>query len=369
MDSTLASNTLVQLASYTRDCCEYHKIDYEQGGKNSYGAFKQDCPYGAITHFTASNEAVSKKRPFGRDPVLRNRFARGSAQRVGVQFITMDRLQDRYRHIREKYELLEHMPAEVMYFGDDLAFWHAGWVNKWCYGIEVRNLGRLSKSNGVFQWSAGKYNGRPPIQIDGSYWEPYTRSQVEATLWVHRLMSAIYPIRPEWFLGHYAVSSTRTDPGKHFPIHEMRHYSLVEPDVPFSEIKFLDEFSDYDTVDDETVDVSEASEAAIHAGLYRHDWDGRPDDMDYELAREAAEGFDPGDVSEAKKAFRVLGYWPGDDNTDDVTEEYKDTVKAFRGRWKVRQGRRWVQEIPLHGGMDKVAQKKLKQMLRWWEAL
>jgi hypothetical protein len=76
--------------------------------------------------------------------------------------------------------------------------------------------------------------------------------------------------------------NTRQDPGPHFPIHEMRQSALVDIDVPLSEVDFLKEFSDDDTVRQEVW----VSEDSLHKGLYRNDWDGvddsfNPDNVEY----------------------------------------------------------------------------------------
>lgn len=373
MDAEEARATLAELRSYTIDVSKLLGVKPVQNGKNSYGKFAEGQPTGAITHYTASNMAVTKKRPYGRLPVLLNRFAPGGTQKVGVHFIVWDQKVDRFNELRARYKLLGRMPGEAFFMGDDEAFWHAGWFNKMSYGIEIRNLGKLLRdSKGRFFWKSGvKYFGRDPIKVGDSWWEPYTWEQMAATLWIHRLMSAIYPIRPERFLGHIHVSSTRIDPGLHFPIHEMRAYGLHgldgdKSETPLREIPFLTEFKDdpdiYDR-EDLPPEWEGVSEDALHAGMYRHDWDGVPD----ELQDDGEFHGNPPLIRDAKEAVRAwydlqqLGYAPGD---KPESAEFAETVRIFQARWKKRKGRRWVQELKITGQLNDETLDKLDQMKR-----
>jgi len=359
MDSITATDTLAQLISYTMELCKSQGIKFEQNGKNNHGPFARGAPYGAINHYTAAPASVTKKRPLGRIPVLLNRFARGSKQRVGVQFIVWDSRVPAFDELRAKYPLLEDMPCEVFFFGDDLAFWHAGWVNRWCYGIEIRNVGQLVKRRGIYYWSHGqnRYHGREPIKVGNSYWEPYTYEQMKATLWIHRLMATIYQIDPVWFLSHTHVTNTRIDAGKHFPIHEMRAAALLEDkDTPLDEVKFLKEFTPegYTQRPDDPL----ISEDSLHRGLYRDDWDGapEPDDIREGKSFDASDGL--------KDEFTQLGYY-----YDPDPEKLADLISMFQTRWKKRVNGRWKQEIPITGQMNEITEQKLKQMLRWWNSL
>jgi len=343
-------------------------IKFEDTGKNNYGPYAEGGPNGAIMHYTASNASYHpKKRPYGRMPVLLPRFARGSKQKVGVQFIIFDKLHDGLKELRDRYPALKDMAADVIFTGDDLTFWHAGWANKWSYGIEFRNIGQIQKdSRGNFFWHRGKikYVGREPIKIGKGYWEPYTRAQMATGLWVNRAMCACHGILPHRFLGHTHVSNTRIDPGPHFPIHEMRAYSY-DPnlvDIPLDMVPFLREFDD-----DLDVDKREdplVSEEELHLGMYRHDWDGVPDDWNgvFEDAPASEELGNTANLQNYVQQLRSLGYHVDGESLDDV-------VAIFRTRWKKRQGRRWVQMIPTKGGMDKEALRLLTVMIRQWDNL
>lgn len=360
MDEQEARETLRELKSYTDEKSKLMGVATDQGGSNSNGPWKRKIwPWGAITHYTASNMSVSKRRPLGRLPVLHNRFARGGKQRVGVHFIIWDRLEPRFEELRDRYAMLRaNMPGEVAFFGDDLAFWHAGWCNDKCYGIEIRNAGRLTSKDGVYFWGKNRYRGRPPIKVGRSWWEPYTRQQMMATLWVHRLMASTNRIFPSWFLGHKHVTNTRIDPGLHFPLHEMREYALDEDKntLDIATLPFIQEFSDDGEIDDR--DDPFVSEESLHKGLYRHDWDGVPEEHDGLVVWDMDDGEAEAEEDEVKQKLTSLGYYVG------TPQAYADTIKIFRTRWKKRRGKRYVQEIPINGKMDEVALKKLDLMVK-----
>jgi N-acetyl-anhydromuramyl-L-alanine amidase AmpD len=377
MDYRTAQITVGQLYLYSQDTARFLGVPFEQRGKNSYGLFESPplsmqglrgwggMPCGAIQHYTASNAAYSKKRPYGRYPVLRTRFARGSRQGVGVHFIIWDSLIPRFKEFQDRYPMLVDMPAEVAFMGDDQAFWHAGSANRWAYGIEIRNLGKLTGKGDNFFWSRGRnrYHGRKPIKVGNSWWEPYTRVQMEATLWVNRLMCALHPIGPERFLGHTHVSNTRIDPGPHFPIHEMRRYSIEKSEVPMSDVEFLREFQDdSDLADREDIMISEVE---LHAGKYRHDWDGRPDDWDERLGTAPKLAPDTkADRDNYSGMLESLGYYVSD-------KTLADTVAIFRSRWKERRPSRrgFRNMITAGGGMNKQALGLLSVMARQCDRL
>lgn len=357
MDVTEARERLDQLYSYSQDTAKVLGVPFELSKKNNYGPFAEGKPIGGIMHYTASNAAYSKKRPYGRYPVLRQRFARGGRQGVGIHFIVWDCHMPRFAELKDRYPLLDDLPTEVAFMGDDLAFWHAGAANRWSYGIEIRNIGQLTKSGQSFFWSKGRnrYNGREPIQVGNSYWEPYTRAQMSAVLWINRTMSALHPIQPERLLGHTHISNTRIDPGPHFPIHEIRKHSLDDSEQYPS---FLNEFYDEDPSEREDPMISEI---ALSEGLYRHDWDGVPNDWDEDYGTAPVNNV--GEVYEHKNILRSLGYY--------VDGDLDDVVAIFRSRWKKRRasGRGWENMIPIAGGMDKQAQDLVKIMARQWDRL
>jgi len=362
MDKDVARETLSQLDQYTKAISKFVGVSCTGKSKNHSGPCHFGRPFGAINHFTYSNSAVSSRNPYGRIPILLNRFARGSNQGVGVQFIVWDHLVPRFVEFRSRFSLLKDMPSEVFFFGDDLAFWHAGWVNQWTYGVEIRNCGRLLHKDGVCFWGSKglRYEGRPPIKIGNSWWEPYSKQQITATLWIHRLMASVHDIKPQWFLGHYHVANTRTDPGIHFPLREMREYALFDgkKDIPINGIAFLS---------DHPLDIVETD----GGGLI--DTDNLADTVSRNDAMDGADpSFDPEVIPEfrrvigtsnVKRKLAYLGYYPGLIN-DEINTQYVDTLKAFQGRWKVRGAhRRFENELEITGEFNPETGLKLDQMI------
>lgn len=368
MDKNKALETLRQLRGYTEDVSKLHGIRPQGTGKNSYGPYTEGQPTGAVMHYTASNLTDS------RGNVLLERFKPGGSQGVGVHFVVMDKTPDRHIDIKMRYDLILQVP-EIYHFGHDQVFWQAGWFNSLSYGIEIRNVGAVVRSSGGNLWwnnAKLRYFGRPPITVGKKMWEPYTHSQMLGTLWINRLMAAVYNIVPERFLGHVHITSNRDDPGRHFPMHEMREHSLSDA-VPLDDVPFLKEFSD----DGVIIDDNHISEDALMKGLYRNDWDGRPDGIDADpVSSWNAAKVEPtrialmasNKVAWAKTQLRSLGYYVGADLTDNPTPPFMETLRIFQTRWKVRDRRgRWVQELPITGVLDDATIAKISTMVKQFE--
>jgi len=362
VSSSLASETLKQLHQYTLTACRLLGVSMTVRGSNHSGPYREGLPSGIICHYTASNAAYGPKRPYGRLPVLLSRLRPYSGQGVGCHVVVWDEPLPRLAELKRRFPLIKDIPAEVFYFGNENALWHAGSANRWSLGIEVRNCGEVTKGKGGYWWSRGRYRyrGRTPLIMNSRFWEPYTKSQMIGTLWVSRLFAQVHPLEAHRFLGHTHVSSTRIDPGPHFPIHEMRSAVFDTPDIPLLEVPFLQEFSDWKE-GEHPHDDSNVSESSLHLGLYRHDWDGEfsRDDMRLDkkvLVDQIETPADPQLTLKVKKALRRLGYYPG--KTDDavMTDELADTVVLFQSRWKrravVRGRKRWVQAVPINGKID-----------------
>lgn len=365
MDKEQAREALDQLLDYTTRVSTFVGVEPFQSKRNHNGAFEQGAPFGAINHFTASNLAVTKKRPYGRIPVLLDRFARGGKQGVGVHFIVWDGKVPRFEEIRSRYPALKDMPSEVFFFGDDLAYWHAGWANNSCYGVEIRNVGKLVGHKGAFFWGKGQYRyfGRAPTMVGNSFWEPYSREQIAATIWIHRLMNAIHTIDPVWFLGHVHVSSSRFDPGLHFPLADIRNYSLLQgSDLPVGSIPLLKQFESHNQLDEPSTLLE--NEKRLHGGLYRNELDGTPD-KDEEAEEDKDKEADPGlNTSRMRTILTDLGYFCPPDRFEDV-------VRIFQARWKKRRtrGRGLTQELKVDGIPGKKTKDKMRKMRDWWRNL
>lgn len=380
MDAAACREALIQMQEYTEDVSKFLGVDPVGKSKNSYGPFASNQPTGAVNHYTASNRAVGPKRPYGRLPVMMERFKPGGDQGVGVQFIVWDDVEPRFADMRRRYPLIASIPSEMFCFGFDEAFWQAGWANRWSYGIEIRNIGQVQRQRGgAFYWNGGqeRYRSRTPIKVGNSYWEPYTWSQMVGTLWIHRLMSAIYDIQPERFLGHTHLTSTRIDPGPHFPIHEMREFALFKSDWPLLQVPFLQEFVERRDAGGEDITAHDdplVSETSLHAGLYRNDWDGTPNDEDdfdatpmihrpgsVETAQSLLESKE--DVQWAQQALTRCGYYTGGiDGYPNAA--FLEVLRIFQARWKKRAGRNrpnMVQQMDVTGELNKETVKLIQQ--------
>lgn len=370
MPNSNARQALSELKRYTEAVCKFLGVNLSPRRRNHSGEYREGQPTGIICHYTASNAALGPKRPYGRLPVLLNRLRPMSGQGVGCHVVVWDEPLSRLDKVKARYPLLADMPGEVLFFGDEHALWHAGSANRWSLGIEVRNCGELHRSShGAFFWNRGKfrYRGRQPLQMGEHFWEPFTRSQIAGVLWISRLFVQVHPIEPQRFLGHTHISSTRIDPGPLFPIHELRSAVFNTPDLPMDSVDFLKEFAprSIDGKPNTSFDDPLVSEASLHQGLYRRDWDGEDEEVcsppvedtslfDAHICDPKREP-DPFLVMDLKKTFRRLGYYPGAGDGPDINQGLKDTIRLFQSRWKKRAGknsRRWVQAVPITGKVD-----------------
>jgi hypothetical protein len=387
MDAAACREALIQMQEYTEDVSKFLGVDPVGKSKNSYGPFADNQPTGAVNHYTASNRAVGPKRPYGRLPVIMERFKPNGSQGVGVQFVVWDDVVPRFDEMRRRYPLISSVPSEMLCFGFDEAYWQAGWANRWSYGIEIRNIGKLQRqSGGAFYWNGGqvRYRSRTPIRVGNSYWEPYTWSQMVGALWIHRLMATIYDIQPERFIGHVHLTSTRIDPGPHFPIHEMREFALFKQDWPLLQAPFLQEFARRRDDGGEAIAAPDdplVSEDSLHKGLYRHDWDGEPgenDDFDpvpmvrrpgaVESAQSLLDNKD--DVLWAKRQLRSVGYYIGDlDGYPNAA--FLESLRIFQARWKKgKKGKpNMVQAMDVTGTLDKKTVKLIQQFVKQQDVL
>jgi N-acetyl-anhydromuramyl-L-alanine amidase AmpD len=164
-------------------------------------------------------------------------------------------------------------------------------------------------------------------------------------------MAAVHPIRPERFLGHTHVSSNKLDPGLHFPLREVRDYSLNRLNVSLDGVAFLRRYKD----DKDLTKREEPLEGeGLLSGQYRdhldgvsEEWDGNP--KTYPRLAD--------DKTSFIEALTSLGYHVTPDT-------YGYVVALFRSRWKKKCETEpgFCNAISVRGGMDKEAQTLLKEM-------
>ena len=152
--------------------------------------------------------------------------------------------------------------GDVMQAADlDERTWHAGKssiktptgktlksVNFCSIGIDFDNVGRLYPvKNGFvdsYGWShykkTGKiryYKGPEPVEVDGTFWEPYSEEEIRSTQKViyNILQENEHLIGEPWRLvGHSDVRSTKSDPGPTCPWERLRE--VFHPDFDPSSI-------------------------------------------------------------------------------------------------------------------------------------
>ena len=374
-----------QLVAYTQECAEKLKIPFDAKGRRNYRSWDAGYPTGHCTHFTASNDAVTKSRPMGRVPVLFRRFARRSGS-PGVHLITWDNFLPQFDEIRAKYDVFEHLDCDVWCWGLDVAFYHGNDLNGFCVGNELRNLGRVIKwGDGDWGWGRkGKnsYAGRDPIKIRNmGFYEPFTRAQIEAVIVTNRWLKSLYPMEPSRFLGHLAVTSNRTDPFPHFPLQLVREAVFFD-DRPLSQMDWLmayqNDQEDFFERDDEYIeDLMESDEDDnVDNDVDLLDLWSRKSISDVEFEEEGVYGEDGvvtvGDVVEAKKALYHLGYYPfawGPAFTAGDTDEYKWTIEMFQNRWVKKKGKKVIRYVKDTGVADRATVIQMNKMLKQFDLL
>ena len=374
-----------QLVAYTQECAEKLKIPFDAKGRRNYRSWDAGYPTGHCTHFTASNDAVTKSRPMGRVPVLFRRFARRSGS-PGVHLITWDNFLPQFDEIRAKYDVFEHLDCDVWCWGLDVAFYHGNDLNGFCVGNELRNLGRVIK-RGDGDWGWGRkgknsYAGRDPIKIRNmGFYEPFTRAQIEAVIVTNRWLKSLYPMEPSRFLGHLAVTSNRTDPFPHFPLQLVREAVFFD-DRPLSQMDWLmayqNDQEDFFERDDEYIeDLMESDEDDnVDNDVDLLDLWSRKSISDVEFEEEGVYGEDGvvtvGDVVEAKKALYHLGYYPfawGPAFTAGDTDEYKWTIEMFQNRWVKKKGKKVIRYVKDTGVADRATVIQMNKMLKQFDLL
>jgi len=200
----------------------YHGLPVDQGRKR-YATWKEGYPIGVTEHYTAG---VTWK---GTVNWLNDGTNKNS---VSCQMLILDRMLPEYLDIIDKYpELADLRVTTIMMSDGIIPCWHAGWVNRFTFGIENRNAGQLKYDRGKWYWWAKKWCalfpveelGKTPVNFGGQWWEPYTFGQVCANILVCQMLHCIYPnLSPSWFLPHSATTGTKYDTGRAYPLDKVR---------------------------------------------------------------------------------------------------------------------------------------------------
>lgn len=182
--------------------------------KRHGGAWETGSPKGIVSHYTAVTTAASTLRWFSNEP-----RPEGSGE-------------------SSAHYVLDHDGC-LMQLVDPLSTvaWHATVANPTHIGIEMVNCGTLLPQGRNFLFM-DKFNyhvdmGRPPEEVNGRWWEPYSVAQVLTDITLKRLfLMAIPMMRPENFKMHSEIDPVKKkDPGPLYPMAEVTQLASVKKDI------------------------------------------------------------------------------------------------------------------------------------------
>lgn len=206
--------------------------------------WKHDGPMGVIYHYTGGPNGIASTRWANENPANT-----GSSWHCTI----FDHIVAAVEELTKKYPLVrQYLPTTALFIASlEESTWHGNWTNSRCFGIENRNLGRLN-SKGY----RGKYkSNKPPVKINGIWWEPYTKGQLLGNIFVARALrliqeSKLQPFSPTWNIPHSAVwgpGTDKSDVGPAFPMFNVR--SSVFMPVFAEEPQWLTNYADHTIVD------------------------------------------------------------------------------------------------------------------------
>ncbi len=236
---TRASDFFVALRKASVEFMEQHKLPVDQGRKR-YARWKEGYPIGVTEHYTAG---VSWKSSV--------RWLNGAKNRSSsCQMLILDRMTPEYRKIVSRYPELKALQVAVILMSDGIIpCWHAGWVNRYNFGIENRNAGHLRYDGEHWYWWARDWTakfpveglGKTPVDINGIWREPYTYGQIHANIFVCQMLYCLYPVMDHrWFLPHSATSGSKGDVGPAYPFRDVRE--AVFNQEPVSTLTWLQDY-------------------------------------------------------------------------------------------------------------------------------
>jgi N-acetyl-anhydromuramyl-L-alanine amidase AmpD len=195
--------------------------------------WKHGRPVGAVLHYTAG---VDWKGPA--------RWLNGAQNRSSsCHFLVLDRKLDEVQDIAARFLAMAGLDVLALMLADlDAGTWHATWANTSCVGIENRNAGLLRERGGRLFWGGDDWKaefpagalGKTAVEIDGRWWEPYTRGQIAADVAICRMLQALHAdeggLDPSWIVPHSCISGGKMDTGRSFPVAAVRDAILgIEP--------------------------------------------------------------------------------------------------------------------------------------------
>jgi len=265
----------------------------------AYDRWPGKGPTAAIIHYTAGKDLASALRWF-----LRPKYqAKVSAHVVVPQRWTADLM-----GLADGLPAIQALAAPVVQCVPlDKPAWHATWMNRVAYGIELVNPGevRALDSGELVWWPKGWTEPYEPtkgddlLELYGSFWPRFPTEQAQAAVQVVReVVAAGFPIPSCMILGHEHVSRRKRDPGPAFSMDAFRDWVRRGDPVPAR--------------------MSETWPACWppYWDLWRMDLS--PEELGEEFFRRLSSPVDPGEWSElARVALAVLGYAVGDGQSED----------------------------------------------------
>lgn len=210
-------------------------------------------PSGVVVHYTADENM---------ERVLRWFLIERYRSQVSAHAIVAREWPDEARVHTTGLPLIAALPTMVVQIVPPTSrAWHARrWVNDQFYGIELVNAGQLRSRNGdFFSWRDSwdelwSFKLGAPSPLNGRWWAPYTRAQVEACAEIVReLQFDKVLIVPERVVGHECVQEDKQDPGPAFPLDLVRDYCLRPGDLDITarlDVFDQDPFMERDTWED-----------------------------------------------------------------------------------------------------------------------
>jgi hypothetical protein len=312
---------------------------------NNYDEWRYDHPIGHVLHFTAGTSFAGTLRHF----VLQHR--------ASTQWVVAKALDRRFDQLRKDLELDKDLRSEcVQIVPPDQPAWHAGWVNRFLAGTELRNAGPLRPvpkgkpvhPGGVSRetfFSCGQYdvddldfywwpNGwtakfkgevlRIKTPNGVSWWESYSRGALATVVTVLRYLNSLYPdkLDPTWMLAHHNLNPHKNDLVLPVDLHAFRDSILYSSE----HVDDLEWLAEYDDCEDGFEDVDDV-------WLLRE-----MDDRQADRAEEDVDDFDPRKIQgkvdaphETVEALHRFGFYVGSPEADPAL--VKRAVRIFqRGR-------------------------------------
>lgn len=302
------SDFFEQLAEFSRRYLQAVVVESPSVSPFSGPRFADTQPSGVVVHYTADEDVERVLRWF-----LVERFqSQVSAHTVIARAWPEGALQ-----YAKGLPLIEALPTMVVQVVPPTRrAWHARRrVNDDFYGIELINAGELrSRNGGFFSWRDSWGESwddelGAPVPLNGRWWAPYTRAQVEACaevlLWGFE--DAGRSISYWWIMGHECVQENKRDPGPAFPIDLLRGYCLDRGTADIVEL--------LDTFENSPFLAMDAREEAILLGAFWSTFGREPTRVHISPDRDEhrlwwAEMAQEGSVSEATftAMMQLMGY-------------------------------------------------------------